>query len=162
MIWSQTRPKKLESEVRSKKQTRLIGTSATLCVGSLYVFFPWKISNSATKFENAITLKWLKVETRNLYLSWGTYESFFVQIFGAISFVIRVSKPKTETPIGGLNSSSSKTNRSMGIKLLNLVASGHAVSALKINYDNSDNFFGLPRRLASKVLMFFSWKITNS
>ena len=98
--------------------------------------------NSATKIKNAITLKWLKVETWILELRWGTYESFFVQILGAIGHVIWVSEPKTEVPIVGLNSSSSKTNHTRGIKVLNLEASGHAVLALKkINYDDSDMFF---------------------
>ena len=59
----------------------------------------------------------------------------------AISRVIRVSEPKSEMPIGGLNSSSSKTNRTKRIKISNLEASGHAVSALKKNHDNSDPFF---------------------
>ena len=54
-----------------------------------------------------------------------------MQILGAIGHVIRVSEPKTETPIGGLNSSSSKTKRTRGIKVSNLEASGHALSALK-------------------------------
>ena len=44
-----------------------------------------------------------------LELIWGTYKSFFVQILEPIGHVIRVSEPKTETPIGGLYSSSSKT-----------------------------------------------------
>ena len=59
----------------------------------------------------------------------------------AISRVIRASEPKSEMPIGGLNSSSSKTNRTKRIKISNLEASGHAVSALKKNHDNSDSFF---------------------
>ena len=54
-----------------------------------------------------------------------------MQILGAIGHVIRVCEAKTETPIGGLNSSSSKTNRIGEIKVSNLKASGHAVSALK-------------------------------
>ena len=45
--------------------------------------------------------------------------------------MIRVSESKTETPIIGLNSSSSKTNGTTRIKLSNLEASGHALSALK-------------------------------
>ena len=72
----------------------------------------------------------LMVETWNLYLRWGTYESFLVQILEAIILVIRVSEPKTETPIEGLNSSSTKTNRTSGKTLSNLEASGHPVSAL--------------------------------
>ena len=71
------------------------------------------------------------METWNLELRWGTYESFFVQILNAISHVIRVSEPKNEMPIVGLNSSSSKTNGTRGIKLSNLEAPGHALSALK-------------------------------
>ena len=54
-----------------------------------------------------------------------------MQILGAIGHVILVSKPKNEMPILGLNSSSSKTNGTNGIKLSNLDASGHALSALK-------------------------------
>ena len=50
---------------------------------------------------------------------------------GAIDHVIRVSLPKTEIPIGGLNSSSSKTKRTSEIKLSNLEASGQTVLALK-------------------------------
>ena len=60
------------------------------------------------------------VETWNLFLRWDTYESFLVQILEAIGYVIRVSEPKTEMPIVGLNSSSSKTNRTRVIKLSNL------------------------------------------
>ena len=59
------------------------------------------------------------------------YESLLVQILGAIGHVIQVSEPKAETPIVGLNSSSSKTNCARGIKVLSLEASGHAISALK-------------------------------
>ena len=95
------------------------------------MFFPWKITNSKTKFENALTLKRPKVETWNLDLRWGTYQSFLEQILGAISYVIRVSEPKNETPIVGLNSCSSKTYCTRRIKLLNLEASGHALSAVK-------------------------------
>ena len=54
-----------------------------------------------------------------------------MQILGAIGHVIRVSEPKTEMPNLGLNSSSSKPNRTRGIKVSNLEASGHALSALK-------------------------------
>ena len=71
------------------------------------------------------------METSNLDLSWGTYESFLVQILGAIGHAIRVSKPKNESPIVGLNSSRSKTNGTRGIKRSNLEAFGHALSALK-------------------------------
>ena len=76
-------------------------------------------------------MKRLKGETWNLDLSWGTYESFLVQILGAISHVMRVSEPKNEMPIVGLNSSSSKTNSTRRIKVSNLEASEHALSALK-------------------------------
>ena len=76
-------------------------------------------------------MKRQKVETWNLDLSWGTYESFLVQILGAIGFVIWVSEPKNEMPIIVLNSSSSKTNGTRRIKLSNLEAFGHALSALK-------------------------------
>ena len=61
----------------------------------------------------------------------GTYESFFMQILGAIGHVIRVFEPKTEMPIVDLNSSSSKTNRTRGIKVSNLEASGQVVPAPK-------------------------------
>ena len=44
---------------------------------------------------------------------------------------MRASEPKTEIPIGSLNSSGSKTNRTRRIKVSKLEASGHAVSALK-------------------------------
>ena len=54
-----------------------------------------------------------------------------MQFSGAISFVIQVFEPKNEMPSVGLNSYSSKTNGTRGIKLLNLEASGHALSALK-------------------------------
>ena len=76
-------------------------------------------------------MKRLKGETSKLHLSWSTYESFSAQILGAIGDAIRVSEPKNEMPILGLNSSSSKTNGSRGIKLSNLEASEHALSALK-------------------------------
>ena len=54
-----------------------------------------------------------------------------MQILWAIGHVIRVSEPKNEMPIVALNSSSSKTNGTRGIKVLNLEASGHALFALK-------------------------------
>ena len=54
-----------------------------------------------------------------------------MQILGAIDYGIRVSEPKNEMPNVGLNSSSSKTNGTKRIKLSNLEASGHAISALK-------------------------------
>ena len=59
------------------------------------------------------------------------YGSFFVQIMGAIGFVIRVSEPKTKMPIEGLNSSSSKANCSRRITVSNLEAPGNAVLAAK-------------------------------
>ena len=46
----------------------------------------------------------------------------------------------------------------MGIKLLNLETSGHAVSALKINYDNSDNFFWTSATLSVESSYVFSVK----
>ena len=55
--------------------------------------------------------------------------------------MIRVSKPKNEMPIEGLNSSGSKTNSMRRIKVSNLEPSGHAVSAAKKNHDDSDTFF---------------------
>ena len=54
-----------------------------------------------------------------------------VQFSVAISHLIRDSEPKNEMPILGLNSSSSKINHTRGIKVSNLEASGHALSALK-------------------------------
>ena len=39
---------------------------------------------------------------------------------------------KTAMPIGNLNSSSSKTNRMIAIKVSSLEANGHAVSAPKV------------------------------
>ena len=94
-------------------------------------FFPLKNYEFINKVWKRKTLKRIWVETWNLHLSWGTYESFFVLILGAIGHAIRVSESKTEMSILGLNSSSSKTNRTRGIKVSNLEASGHALSALK-------------------------------
>ena len=54
-----------------------------------------------------------------------------MQILGTIDHVIRVSEPKTEVPIGGLNSSSSKANCSRRIEVSNLEAPGNAASAPK-------------------------------
>ena len=71
----------------------------------------------------------------------GANESFFVQILEPIGLVTWVSEPKTETPIIGLNSSSSKTNRTRGIKVSNLEVSGHALSALKNNLRRFGHFF---------------------
>ena len=65
-----------------------------------------------------------KIGASTSLLSWGTYKSFSVHLLGAISHAIRVSKPKNEMPTLGLNSS-------RGIKLSNLEASGHALSAVK-------------------------------
>ena len=62
---------------------------------------------------------------------------------GAIGNVMRVSEPKTETPLGGLSSSSSKTNGTRGIKVSNLEASGHAVLALKNKLRQFRHFFFL-------------------
>ena len=53
---------------------------------------------------------------------------------GAVVLVMRVFKAKTEMPIGGLNSSSSKTNHMKSIKVSNLEASGQAGSASKIKF----------------------------
>ena len=50
-----------------------IGTFATLRVGSPYVFFRAKLLILQPEVENAINLKLLKVETRNLELRLGTY-----------------------------------------------------------------------------------------
>ena len=44
--------------------------------------------------KKAIILKRLKVETSNLQLTWGTYESFSVQSLGAIGHAMRVCEPK--------------------------------------------------------------------
>ena len=101
-----------------------------LPVGSSYVFFQAKLRIRQQEAENAITLKQLKVETLNLELRWVTYESFFVEFLGAIDHVIQVSEPKIQMAIEGFNSSSSKTNRSSGIKVSNLEASGQAVSGI--------------------------------
>ena len=65
-----------------------------------------------------------------------------MQILGAIGHVIRVSEPKTEMPIGGLNTSS-KTNRTRGINVSNLEASGQAVSAPKTKLWRFRHFFFL-------------------
>ena len=71
------------------------------------------------------------METWNLELRWGSYKSFSVQILKAIGHVIWVFEPKNEMPIVGLNSSSLKTNGTRRIRLSNLEAPGHALSALK-------------------------------
>ena len=86
-----------------------------LCVGSPYVFFRAKLRVRQPEVENAITLKRQNVETWRLERGLGTYAPFLVQILGAVGYVIRVSEPKTEMPIEGLNSSSSKTNRTRKI-----------------------------------------------
>ena len=106
---------------------------ATLRVGSPYVFSGKNYEFSNRGKKNAITLKRLMVENWILELKLGTYKSFLVHILGAISLVIRVFEPKTETPIRGLNSSSSKTNRTRRLKVSNLEASGHAVSSPQKN-----------------------------
>ena len=64
-------------------------------------------------------------------MEYTSYKLLFVKILGAIGHVIRVSEPKTEMPTGDLNSSSSKSNRRSRIKVLNLEALVHAVSAHK-------------------------------
>ena len=61
-----------------------------LCRKSL-CFFRAKSRVRQPEAENAITLKRLKVETSHLQLRWGTYQSFFVQILGAIGQVTQVS-----------------------------------------------------------------------
>ena len=94
------------------------------------MFSPCKITNSATRGQKRY--KFEMVETRNLELRWGTYESFLVQILGKIGRVIRVSKPNTKMPIGGLNRSSLKTNHRSAIKVSNIEAPGHALAAPKI------------------------------
>ena len=109
---------------------RIIGTFATL--RKFLCFFHAKLRIRQPEVKNAINLKWLKVETRNLELRWGTYESFLEQILGKIGQVIRVSKPNTKMPIGGLNRSSLKTNHRSAIKVSNLEAPGHALAAPKI------------------------------
>ena len=104
-------------------------------------FFCAKLRIRQPEIKNAITLKRLKVETWNLELRCGTYESLLVQILGAIGFVILVSEPRTEMPIEGLNSSSSKTNRRRRIKVSNWEAPGRAVSAPKIKIWRFQHFF---------------------
>ena len=64
-----------------------------------------------------------------------------MKILGAIGHVIRVSEPKTEMPVGGLNSSSSKTNFSRRILVLNLEAAGNVVQLPNLNYHDSDTCF---------------------
>ena len=54
--------------------------------------------------------------------------------------MIRVSEPKTEMPIGVLNSSSTKTNRKRRIKVSNLEASGHAASVPKNKFSRFRHF----------------------
>ena len=115
----------------------LFGTSATLRVGSPY-FFLEIITNLSTEVKNATSFKQLKVETWILELRWDTYKPFFVQILEAVSYVIRVSQSKTAMSIGDL---SSKTNRTRGIKVSNLEASGHAVSAPKNKLWQFRHFF---------------------
>ena len=66
-----------------------------------------------------------------------------MQILGAIDRVLQVFKPKTEMPNVDLNSSSSKTNRTSGIKVSNLEAPGQEFQLPKTNYDNFDTFFFL-------------------
>ena len=100
-------------------------------------FFRAKFQIRQVEVENAITLKRLKVETLNLELRLGI---FLVQIMGAIGCMIRVSEPKTESQIRGLNSSCSKTNGTSTIKVLTLEAPDHAVSAPKNKLNNSDTF----------------------
>ena len=101
-------------------------------------FFRAKLRIRQPGVENASTLKRLKVGTWNLELIWGTYGSCLEWILGAISHVIRVSDPKTDMPIGGLNSSSSKNMRT---KVSNSKAPGHAVSAPKIKLWRFRHFF---------------------
>ena len=99
----------------------------TFCIRCPYVFFAGKITNSPTRGQKCYNSETAK--GRNL--KWSRHKSFFVQILGAIGHVIWVFDPKTELLIVGLNSSSSKTNCTIGIKVSNLEASGQAVSALK-------------------------------
>ena len=125
------------------KRLKVIETSATLRIGSPYVF-SGKIYEFGNKNKkNAITLKRLKVEIWILDRRWSTYKSFFVQILEAIGHATQVSEPKNEMPIVALNSSSSKTNRTRGIKVSNLEASGQTVSALKNKLWRFRHFFFL-------------------
>ena len=64
-----------------------------------------------------------------------------MQILRAIGCMIRVSEPKTETPIRGLNNSGSQTNCTSRIKVSNLEAPGHAVSAPKNKLRRFRHFF---------------------
>ena len=104
-------------------------------------FFSCKITNSATRGRKRYNFKTTTVETWNLEVGWDTYGPFFVQILGAISYVIRVSEPKPEMPIEGLNSSSWKTNCSRRITFSNLEAPGNAGSAPKFELRRSDTIF---------------------
>ena len=102
------------------------GTFATLCRKSLCFFHAnYEFGNQRLKTPNFKTAK-----GSNLKLRWGTYGPCFVQILEGIGHVIRISEQKTEMPIGGLNSSSGKSNCS-GIKAWNLEASGNVVSVPK-------------------------------
>ena len=64
-----------------------------------------------------------------------------MRISGVIGREIRVSEPKNEMRNVALNSSSSKTNGTRGIKVSNLEAYGHALSALKIKLRRFRHFF---------------------
>ena len=91
-----------------------------------------------------------------------------MQILEAIGHVIQISKPKTETPIGGLNISSSKSNRKREIKVSNLEESRQAISAPKNTswqfrhlfwvFSLYDYLLELRRRFASEALCFFREK----
>ena len=107
------------------------------------MFFSGQNYEFGNRSKKRYNFERLKVETWILELRWGLNESFLVQILGVIGHVIRVFETKTEMPIGGLNSSSSKTNRSSGIKVSNLEAFGQAVSAPKNKLWRFRHFFFL-------------------
>ena len=116
--------------IRAKAAIVFIRTSMTLRVVSPYVFSGknYEFSNRGKKRYNFETAHGINLKFRT---KMGHIWIVLRAILEALTHVIRVSKPKTEMPVGGLNNSGSKTNRTRRIKVSNLEASGHAVSAPK-------------------------------
>ena len=102
-----------------------------MCRKSL-CFFPCKITNSTTSGRERYIFETAK--GRNLeFITLMRHMLIILSAnFGTNRSRYRISEPKTDIPIEGLNSSSSKTNRRRRIKVSNLEASGHAVSAPEI------------------------------
>ena len=109
------------------------------------VFFPYKMTNSATRGRKHYNFKTTKVETWILWFRWGTYGLFFCANFGGNQSHDTGFLARNWNPVGGSNNSRSKTNCSRRIKVSNLEPPGIQFQLSNLNYYDSGTFFSLLR-----------------